>query len=97
MNDSITPWEVQMIRTQIQLTKQQANALKELAHRQHVSIAELTRQTIDYWLGTVDGVSIRERRRRALAVVGRFRSGQSDISERHDDYLAEAYGTWSSS
>ena len=81
-----------MIRTQIQLTEQQANALKELAHRENASIAELTRRAIDYWLETVDGVSVKERRQRALAVVGRFRSGQSDISERHDDYLAEAYG-----
>jgi hypothetical protein len=32
-----------------------------------------------------------ERRRRAIAAVGRFRSGQKDISTHHDDYLAEAY------
>ena len=29
-----------------------------------------------------------ERRRRALAVVGRFRSDQTDVSEQHDEYLA---------
>ncbi|PKO22874.1 MAG: CopG family transcriptional regulator [Chloroflexi bacterium HGW-Chloroflexi-1] len=86
-----------MIRTQIQLTEQQTNALKELAHRENASIAELTRRAIDYWLETVDVVSVKERRQRALAVVGRFHSGQSDISERHDAYLAEAYDTWSSS
>jgi len=33
-----------------------------------------------------------ERRRRSLNVVGQFRSGCSDIAERHDDYLAEVYG-----
>jgi predicted DNA-binding protein len=32
-----------------------------------------------------------ERRRRALAAAGRFRSGISDISIRHDKYLEDAY------
>ena len=80
-----------MIRTQIQLTEEQARALKEIAHRENASIAELTRRAIDQWLQTINAVPLTERRRRALAVVGRFRSGQSDVSERHDDYLAEAY------
>lgn len=31
-----------------------------------------------------------ERRRRALAVVGKFRSERGDLSTRHDDYFAEA-------
>jgi hypothetical protein len=80
-----------MIRTQIQLTEEQAEALKEIAHRENVSIAELTRRAIDQWLETADAVPMAERRRRALAVVGQFRSGKTDISEHHDDYLGEAY------
>jgi len=32
-----------------------------------------------------------ERRRRALAAAGRFRSGKSDISINHDKYLEESY------
>jgi hypothetical protein len=32
-----------------------------------------------------------ERRRRALAAAGRFRSGISDISRNHDKYLEESY------
>ena len=32
-----------------------------------------------------------ERRRRALAAAGRFRSGISDISINHDKYLEDAY------
>ena len=40
-----------MIRTQIQLTEQQAHTLKELSHRENASVAELTRRAIDYWLG----------------------------------------------
>ena len=80
-----------MIRTQIQLTEDQAATLKELAHRENVSIAELTRQAIDHWLRHMGAVSPSEQRRRALEVVGRFHSGELDISEQHDDYLAEAY------
>jgi len=80
-----------MIRTQVQLTEDQARALKEISHRENASIAELTRRAIDQWLQTSGAVPMTERRRRALAVVGRFRSGQTDVSERHDDYLAEAY------
>jgi len=81
-----------MIRTQVQLTEEQARALKEIAHRENTSIAELTRRAIDQWLEATSSVSVTERRRRARTVVGRFRSGRSDISERHDDYLTEAYG-----
>jgi hypothetical protein len=80
-----------MIRTQIQLTEEQARALKEAAHRENASIAELTRRAIDQWLLTTAAAPAGDRRQRALAVVGRFRSGKTDVSERHDDYLAEAY------
>ena len=31
---------------------------------------------------------------RALAVAGRFDSGLADVSERHDDYLAEDPRGW---
>ena len=41
-----------MIRTQIQLTEEQARALKEATHRENASIAELTRRAIDQWLLT---------------------------------------------
>jgi hypothetical protein len=80
-----------MIRMQVQLTEEQARALKEIAHRENASIAELTRRAIDQWLQTASAIPMAERRRRALAVVGTFRSGQTDVSERHDEYLAEAY------
>jgi hypothetical protein len=77
-----------MIRTQIQLTEAQAAALKALSARTGLSIAELIRRGVDRLLdsGEVDQV---ERRRRAMAAVGQFRSGLSDVAERHDAYLGE--------
>lgn len=78
-----------MIRTQIQLTEEQAGELKELAGKQNVSMAELIRQAVDYWLQTIKPVSQIEQRRRAWAIVGQFRSGKSDISKQHHEYLAE--------
>ena len=81
-----------MIRTQVQLTEAQAHVLKELAHQEKVSVAELTRRALDYWLQNRHGMPDAEAKRRALAVVGRFRSDSTDVSERHDSYLAEAYG-----
>lgn len=83
-----------MIRTQIQLTEEQARALKEVAGKENVSMSELIRQAVNYWLQTVQPVSQDEQRRRALALLGQFRSGKSDISERHDEYLVEDYGQW---
>jgi hypothetical protein len=35
--------------------------------------------------------SAEKRLKRAIAAAGRFRSGGTDLSKRHDDYLAEAY------
>ncbi|MCC7355739.1 MAG: ribbon-helix-helix protein, CopG family, partial [Anaerolineae bacterium] len=69
-----------MIRTQIRLREAQYRALKEIAEHQGDSLAEVIRRAVAQFLET------EERRRRALAIAGRFRSGQSDISERHDDY-----------
>ncbi len=77
-----------MIRTQIQLTEEQARGLKELAAQRGVSMAELIRQGVERILAESDE---RERRRRALAVIGRFHGGPSDVSVNHDRYLAEDY------
>jgi hypothetical protein len=77
-----------MIRTQIQLTDVQYRALKEEAHRQKISLSEAVRGAVELWLARRE----RSRRaRRSIASLGRFRSGRSDVAERHDAYLAEAY------
>jgi hypothetical protein len=80
-----------MIRTQIQLTEEQSRALKSLAARRGVPVAELIRQSVDSFIRSSAGLDDRERRRRAIAAAGKFHSGKSDVAVNHDDYLAEAY------
>lgn len=80
-----------MVRTQIQLTEEQANALKKLASSRHLSIAELIRQAVDTIIKSNVVIDTEERRKRAMDIVGRFSSGKHDISREHDKYLAEAF------
>jgi hypothetical protein len=80
-----------MVRTQIQLTEEQAEALQRIARARGCSQAELVRQGVDFIIGQDPTVSPRELRDRAAAISGQFRSGRKDISRRHDDHLAEAF------
>ncbi|MFA5807202.1 MAG: ribbon-helix-helix protein, CopG family [bacterium] len=81
-----------MVRTQIQLTERQARELKRIAAKEHVSMAEIIRRAVDAKIraGAAE-VPWEERVRRAMAAMGKFRSGLKDVSKRHDHYLAEAY------
>ncbi len=79
-----------MVRTQIQLTEEQARALKELAALRQVSMAELIRQGVDTVIRSATAVDEAARIQRAIEAAGKFRSGKKDVSEHHDDYLAEA-------
>ena len=79
-----------MIRTQIQLTEQQTAALKRLAAKRGVSMAELIRQGVDIVLRAGGGAGPEEQRRRAMSAAGRFRSGRSDLSAKHDEHFAKA-------
>lgn len=78
-----------MVRTQIQLTEEQAKALKRLAHSQHVSMAELIRGAVNDLIRKDVASNFEEKRERALSIAGRFSSGKHDISEKHDRYLVE--------
>ncbi len=81
-----------MVRTQIQLTEEQAKTLKRIAQSRHLSVAELIRSAVDSMIKSSSVIDIEERRKRAIDIVGRFRSGKRDISINHDAYLEEAYG-----
>jgi transposase-like protein len=76
-----------MVRIEIQLTEQQAKAVKAIARAHGISTAEVIRRAIDVLLESTILVNETEKRARALTVVGRFRSGKQDISEKHDAYF----------
>ncbi|HEY7625233.1 MAG TPA: ribbon-helix-helix protein, CopG family [Candidatus Limnocylindria bacterium] len=80
-----------MERKQIQLTRQQAAAVRRIAARRKTSDAAIVREAVDQWLRGQGRAGEKERWRRALAVVGKFSSGRSDISKEHDRELAEAF------
>lgn len=80
-----------MIRTQIQLTETQARTLKKVAMEKGTSVAEVIRRAVDNMVQRSPKVSSEERIKRALEIVGKFRSGRRDVSQKHDEYLAEAY------
>lgn len=82
-----------MIRTQVQLTDQQARALRERANETNRSLAALIREAVDRLLAEdVEDV----RWERALAIVEAPPAGYEpdsarDVAREHDRYLAEAY------
>jgi Ribbon-helix-helix protein, copG family len=80
-----------MIRTQIQLTKEQAKILKEIAAERGISMAELIRQGVSELIESSNAIDYTERIKRAIQVAGRFHSRKSNVSAKHDDYLVEAY------
>ena len=77
-----------MHRTQVLLTREQLKKLQAEAKRRRVSLAQLIREAVDAYLRQRER---EELRRRALAAVGRFSSGQSGISQDHDRELERIY------
>jgi hypothetical protein len=81
-----------MIRTQIQLTEDQAQKLKELSRSSDQSVASLIRYAIDRFLST--GKPNRAMQyRQALELAGKYQTPQSDIAVNHDRYLGESFGS----
>jgi hypothetical protein len=78
-----------MIRTQIQITPEQARALKRMAAREGKSVAELIRLSVDAMLRSGGIKDPGELRRKALAAAGKL-SGPTDLSAQHDHYLVES-------
>lgn len=81
-----------MVRTQIQLTDQQARRLRAEARERGLSLAEIIRRYVEKGLSeaTPDRAALYHR---AARVVGRFRDrrGSRDVSSQHDRYLDEAF------
>jgi len=79
-----------MVRTQIQMEDDQISWLRMEASARGVSVSQLIREGVALFRSREERIP-EEKKRRALAAVGRFSSNLSDVSERHDDYLAEAF------
>ena len=59
-----------------------------------MSIAAVIRAAVDEIVANAD----RERRwELAKSVIGKYSGGGANVSENHDEYLAEAYEDWRSS
>ncbi|MCD6298171.1 MAG: ribbon-helix-helix protein, CopG family [Deltaproteobacteria bacterium] len=80
-----------MIRTQIQMEEDQMNWLRVEAKERGVSVSQLVREGVALFR-TQEERFPEDKKKKALAAIGRFSSGVSDVSERHDDYLADAFG-----
>jgi len=81
-----------MTRTQVQLTDNQLKALRQASITSGKSVSELIRQGVDQYLAGRSELAREERIERAIRVAGRFSSGLSDVSAKHDKHLAEAFG-----
>ncbi len=82
---------IHMVRRQIQLTEQQAAALRRLSGETGKSVADLVRQGVDLYLGAGRRSDRQEQVERALRAIGRFSSGLTDVSAEHDRCLAEDF------
>lgn len=78
-----------MVRTQVQLPEEDLRELRRLAAEEGVSVSELLRRGVKHVLEARGKPSREELWERAMKVVGKHRSGKTDIGRRHDDYLAE--------
>ena len=81
-----------MVRTQIQLTEEQAKRLRELAAARRESMAALIRKAVDQFIvsGNPDRAALY---RQAGSVVGKYETATGDISVNHDRYLEEDFGS----
>ena len=77
-----------MIRTQISMTEEQAEALRRLAAVRRRSQAALLRDALDELL---EQDALARRVAMARDVVGAFRSGTRDTAEEHDQVLAASF------
>jgi len=81
-----------MVRTQIQLTEPQFEALRARASAEGRSMADVIRGLVAEAISGGGRPGPEERRRRALAAIGFLgKKGPRDLARRHDDHLAEAY------
>ena len=81
------------VRTQIQLTEEQARALKARARDEERSMADLVRESVSEYLVRRPARDRRALLARARALTGQFHSGYPDVAENHDRHLDEAFNS----
>ena len=92
--DSLRFWHHDgMIQTHVQLTEEQARALKDLAQAEERSISELGRECVTEYLARRRAPDVRDLAERARSLKGRFRSDHPDLAESHDLFLDDAFDT----
>jgi hypothetical protein len=69
---------------QVYLEPSQERALRELAAREHVSLAELIRRSVDRYLAE----AIPPEQDPSLGLIGLGHGGPPDLSLRHDELVA---------
>ena len=79
-----------MIRTQIQLDEAACKEIKRIAYEQGKSMSAVARELLDRSLKRKEKPD-KKLTGADFPFIGKYRSGESDISERHDDYLAEDF------
>ena len=67
---------------QVYLEREQDEAVRALAKRQEISIAEFIRRTVDRYLAEMPVEDDP-----AMDIVGLVDAGPEDASERHDEYI----------
>ena len=79
-----------MIRTEIQLSPEQYERLKELAARESKSVSQLVREGVDRLLAAERNETAWDR---FMAAAGSCRAADdaTDVSARHDAYLSDAF------
>jgi hypothetical protein len=79
-----------MVRTQVYFSEEQHRALRQAARREGISMTALLRRMVERdLLGQLKSQDYVKDAVMALASLGT--SGRSDISENHDEALAEAF------
>ena len=80
-----------MVRTQIQLTENQARKIRRIAAQQNISVAEVIRRCIDQELNRAPSLADKYEHARNIIGIARDRYGKIDVAKNHDRYLEDAF------
>lgn len=75
-----------MKRTTVFADEDLLRKLREIAKRENITIAEVTRRALTEY------VSRRRPKRSRLSLIGVGRSGRKDIAERSEEFLGKGFG-----